>query len=293
MINNISAKVIKDSISNNAGTNIITLELCYPKFIQAELNTHRAVVKNACSSRAIKSDRIIDDNPFIPTEVGINKPGMSANEFLQGKELEEFQIEWLELLNFMENRVSHFKTKYNAHKQTINRLLEPWMMSKGVFTATLDSWKHVLLLRDSKYAQPEFRELAKKIREAINSSIPQVLEQGEWHLPYVDSKEAGEDNVNIKISASCIAQVSYRKLDTSIEKALDIFDKLNLLSKDKNNPPHISPVQHICLNYSIDNFKNMLNPRNYYAEFGLDFIQCSKFIETNNLLVRPDFKVCK
>ena len=42
-----------------------------------------------------------------------------------------------------------------------------------------------------------------------------------------------------KISASCCAQVSYRKLDTSIEKALEIYDKLFSGAK-----PHLSPVEH-------------------------------------------------
>ena len=42
-----------------------------------------------------------------------------------------------------------------------------------------------------------------------------------------------------KVSASCCAQVSYRRLDTSIEKALEIYEKL--FSGPK---PHLSPVEH-------------------------------------------------
>jgi hypothetical protein len=45
-----------------------------------------------------------------------------------------------------------------------------------------------------------------------------------------------------QVSASCCAQVSYRKCDDSIEKAEAVFDKLNIGSKTK--PAHASPTTH-------------------------------------------------
>ena len=45
----------------------------------------------------------------------------------------------------------------------------------------------------------------------------------------------------LKISASCCAQVSYRKNDPSIEKAEVIFDRLI-----NSVPVHASPVEHQC-----------------------------------------------
>ena len=48
------------------------------------------------------------------------------------------------------------------------------------------------------------------------------------------------------ISASCAGQVSYRKLDDSLEKAKKIYDMLNLPSEGlyPENPPHFSPTEH-------------------------------------------------
>ncbi len=288
----ISAKVIKDSIGDTPyptyNTRLITLEIEYPKFLQAQLNTHRNAAKNAASSRAMPM-KVAMENLFVPTVVGKNKPGMVATEYLEGIELESFQKDWIDLKDYVYSWALDMANKYSVHKQTINRVLEPFMMSKGVFTATFKYWKHVIGLRKHLDAQPEFYELADLIEKAIYASEPQRLKQGQWHLPYVDSVEAGEKDVNIKVSASCIAQVSYRKLDDSLEKALSIFDKLNLISDDPDNHPHISPVQHVSVFYpnkysfNEDVLGGTHSDKPYYAEF-VNYIQCSKFIENLNKL---------
>lgn len=276
-----SANVVKDSVFN--GTRIITVEATYPKFLQAELNTHRMISKNAASSRAQPTESF-SKNIFVPIHVGINKAGMSANEFLSGEDLENFQNDWMEIYKETLQSAEYLKEKYNAHKQLVNRLLEPFNMTKGIFTGSFNSWNHVLDLRDHLDAQPEIQDLAKQIKQSIELSVPQKLKNGEWHLPYVESKVAGKNQENLKISASCIAQVSYRKLDDSIEKALSIFDKLNLLNDDKSVKKHISPVQHICLaNKSLNDFDFY---KKYNAEMGEDFIQASKFIENDNSLIK-------
>ena len=62
------------------------------------------------------------------------------------------------------------------------------------------------------------------------------FQDGYWHpdteVPLADA---------VKISTSCVAQVSYRKLDDSLEKASKIYDMLNLPSSGgvfSDNPPH-------------------------------------------------------
>ncbi len=58
-----------------------------------------------------------------------------------------------------------------------------------------------------------------------------VAGANEWHVPYYadgkwsfDSEDTLEDA--LAISSSCCAQVSYRRLDDSLEKARDIFNRL-------------------------------------------------------------------
>jgi thymidylate synthase ThyX len=109
-------------------------------------------------------------------------------------------------------------------------------------------------LRAHADAQPEIHELAVKMFAAYNASNPQALQPGEWHVPYVrtdrsiidnslcyydnngDDLDAEEARV---ISASCCAQVSYRKNDDSYEKAHKIFKQLI-----ESQPCHASPVEH-------------------------------------------------
>ena len=283
----IKAKVIKDSIYN--GTRIITIEAEYPKFLQAELNTHRQLVKNASSARAIPTAYFIE-SPFVPTKVGVNCAGMSAKAYLEGNQLKEFQQDWLNIYSNIKHQVGELQTKYNTHKQLTNRLLEAFAYSKGIFTGTLETWKHVLQLRAHKDAQPEIQELAERIKEAIEGSTPQMLQYGEFHLPYVDSVEAGDDEINIKLSISQIAQVSYRKLDDSVDKALAIFNKLHLLDHSPENPPHISPCQHVMQALGMDDTSDWLfdkfhnDGKKYYAEMGENFVQVAKFIENDKSL---------
>ena len=75
------------------------------------------------------------------------------------------------------------------------------------------------------------RDMAEVMLEAKQKSCAKELEPGMWHTPYYGegywgclSPDSLEDA--LAISASCCAQVSYRKLDDSLEKAKDIFAKL-------------------------------------------------------------------
>lgn len=273
----IKAEVIKDSSYENS--RLITVRLTYPRIILAELNTHRALTKNTSSSRALPFEsmlkRMEEGEVFIPTQVGLNKSGMQADTYLTGDDLHSFQLDWFKIFKSVAKKAVKLKNKYNVHKQTINRLLEPWMYTVSTVTATLDSWNHVIWLRNHEASQPEFQELAAKIKQAISESKPQILHFNQWHLPYVDSVEAGDNFENVKISVSCCCQTSYRKNDSSPEKALAIFEKLNLNSTDINNPPHVSPSYHVAQASSIDNE----NLAKLHTEFGDKWIQFGKLLE--------------
>jgi hypothetical protein len=121
------------------------------------------------------------------------------------------------------------------HKQVANRILEPWQVMKVVCTSM--EWDNFFTLRDHPDAQPEIRELAYRMKQALLGSTPNVLEEGHWHLPYADANLPVK--TALKVSASCCAQVSYRKLDDSIEKAERIFDMLI-----KADVMHASPLEH-------------------------------------------------
>jgi hypothetical protein len=108
-------------------------------------------------------------------------------------------------------------------------------MNKAVFSTT--EMENFLELRLHKDADPHIHELARCVNDAFNDSSPKLVLPGQWHLPYAE--DILDLDTAIKVSASCCAQVSYRKLDTSIEKAIDIYDKLV-----SGEPVHASPFEH-------------------------------------------------
>lgn len=267
----ISAKIIADSIDPN-GHRITTFELEYPRFIHAEFMTHRVFSRNAASSRAIpvsKAIELIRENTAMPIHWGKNQPGMSAKEECNNpitlpsgniSALDSYYTRedwWYEARDDAILR-AEFYNQAGYHKQIVNRLLEPFTHIKVVMTTTeLDNF---FWLRRHPDAQPEIQELAEKMWQACNSSFVAVLMPGDWHLPYygqgfwkasgyvditqdditdLDGKRGHSLQDAIAISASCCAQVSYRKNDDSLEKAKAVYKRLV-----ESTPVHASPFEH-------------------------------------------------
>lgn len=250
----IKARVIADSITTN-GERMTTMEIEYPRFILAELNTHRMLSKNSASSRAIPVKAMheqIKAAPAGPVFWGKNQAGMQAKEQLIENDLEDAKFIWQRAMQDALHWAWALSDRVGLHKQIANRVTEPWMTMKTVISGT--EWANLYYLRDHPDAQPEFADLASKMHEAHKNSIPQLLYPGEWHVPYVNSYRSlinnellysdgqGDDLTAQEaciISASCCAQVSYRKNDDTLAKAQKIFDQLI-----KSKPAHASPVEH-------------------------------------------------
>ena len=75
-----AAEILADTIAP-CGVRLTTFKVTFPRFILAEFNTHRALSRNAASSRAIPVRRLLEQverEPFIPEHWGANEPGMQA-----------------------------------------------------------------------------------------------------------------------------------------------------------------------------------------------------------------------
>lgn len=254
------AKVITHSQAPN-GEELITMEIELHRFILPEFNTHRVFSRNFQSSRAVPIKKMIEqvrNNPAIPVHFGKNQRGMVAEEALTGDQLEAAKAWWL---------ISAQDAAYNAeymdfigiHKQVVNRVLEPYMWTKGVVTATKEGFEGFFKLRCHRDAQPEIQALAFAMKDALEASVLTQLDYGDYHLPYIidhlanrqEAQSTGRylDNESaVKIATSCTAQVSYRSLDQSLDKALKIYDMLNLPVNGAypEDPPHFSPTEHVA-----------------------------------------------
>lgn len=258
------AVIIADSISPD-GIRITTFHLRYWRALHSELMTHRVFSRNAGSSRARPSKAIIEqvrNAPWGPIYWGSNKPGMQAGAELE-HDIKIVAIDEWEYAARLAAVQAENLLRLGAHKQIVNRLLEPFTYIDVVVTAT--DFANWFALRDHPDAQPEIQELARMMREAYTNSTPQLLQLGEWHLPYinndVDSVAAynyckkgrltrdepnHEEILTIlrKISVARCARVSYKAFDgthSPIEKDIELFDKL--LS---SQPLHASPAEHIA-----------------------------------------------
>ena len=246
-----NAKVVLDSITE-AGDRLTTMEVTFPRFVLAEFNTHRVFSRNSASSRAIPFEKQlarIRNDPFIPIYWGKNQPGMQASVELEGAEREIAIEDWLKA---RDDVVGHALELYHAgvHKQTVNRLLEPWMWHTVIVTAT--EWSNFFALRANEMAQPEIRVIAEKMKELYNASEPHLIREGEWHMPYIQPNELtwaqeypGEAG---KISAARCARVSYLTHDGKRDLDADL-----MLYKRLVEGGHMSPLEHVATPHLVDN----------------------------------------
>jgi thymidylate synthase ThyX len=256
----ISAEIILDSI-NRDGNRITTFKLVYPRFIHAEIMTHRVFSRNAASSRAIPTKKMIErvrESPAVPCEWGTNNSGMQSKELMSDEDAKACLEIWERAREAAIGEMIKMKN-YNPHKQIINRLIEPWLNIEVVCTAT--EWDNFYALRDHEDAQPEFRELAKAMRAAHKSSTPIDRNWGEWHIPFIKQDEEDIDIYDkLKISTARCARVSYLNTDgeNDIEKDYALHDRLV-----GTKPVHASPTEHQAVALRSGEFRNFQGWQQY------------------------------
>lgn len=240
----IDVKVIADSINPDTGKRITTLAIKIPRIILSEHNTHRSLSRNFSSSRAIPAKKLRKEaweHPFVPIYWGANKSGMSADQQLTGFNLSMAKFSW-KLAGKFAVMFHKMMELVGVHKQTCNRIIEPWMSVVGTITST--EWDNFLRLRYDRNAQPEIIVLAKKIHDAIKASEPTVPENG-IHLPFIDEEERRTFPIDqlIKISVARCCRTSYANC---LGKKSQPEEDIKLYHRLLGNG-HFSPFEHIAL----------------------------------------------
>lgn len=106
-------------------------------------------------------------------------------------------------------------------------------------------------------AEIHIMDLAEKIYDATNESIPKQLKAGEWHIPFEDKIILTKDDESdyivsnvfksiptaVKISVAMAAKTSYTVIGTekgiNYETLVELHDRLLV-----QDPPHSSPMEH-------------------------------------------------
>lgn len=256
-LDTITARVLADSV-NPAGIRLTTMEWTYPRFIHAEIMTHRQLSRNSASSRAIPLQKMIErvmENPVFPLHWGKNQKGMQATAELSLEQKLLAAHDWL-YARAEAVRYARRLEDIGLHKQIGNRLLEPWMWITVIVSAT--NFENLFALRCHPDAEPHFQYLADKARTALDCSLPKAINWGGWHLPLfgfvydkfgnridiAGDEEVVQDSFGLypqKISAARCARVSYLTHEgkRNVEEDIVLYERLA-----SHRPMHASPLEH-------------------------------------------------
>jgi len=263
-----STRILKDSIAP-CGKRLTTWELTYPRFVHAELMTHRLFSRNAASSRAIPIEKLIErveQDPAMPVFWGKNQKGMQAEVEMSPAERALAETRWLHARDLAVAECRKL-AELGVHKQLANRIIEPWMFITVILSATeFDNWFH---LRNHRMAQPEIAWVAKDMWKKNATATPTPLAAGEWHLPLTDGTEFGFEEALKKVSVGRCARVSYLTHEGKRDPAEDIklHDRLSA-GPASGDPGHWSPFEHIAQALATpERSGNFIGWKQYRKEF--------------------------
>jgi thymidylate synthase ThyX len=246
----ISAEVVADSLSPQ-GERLPSLLVTMPRIILAELNTHRMLSKNSASSRAIPFEKMwssVVNNPYIPMAWQKEHKGMQGTEYwtdeMFGDNNPMLVTEVLKslYLKHMDEALisSKLMHKVGANKQTINRLLEPFMYHTVLISGT--EWENFFSLRCPQY------KLGEKIyRSEIDCMVANQL----------NGTKFGDSDNHLPKELNQFSKVDWLKMNTGqaeihmMATAEAIWDAMN-----ESTPKQLQPGEwHIPFENRIDNDK--------------------------------------
>lgn len=286
---------------------LTTFELYYPRVaIHEEFLTHRAISRNASSSRAVSTANMIRQvklDPVMPARWGVAGKGMVDGGPMT-KEGEEAAIKmWLKARDEAVAMVGSMETlTEKPHKQITNTILRPWEHITVVASGT--EWANFFALRRDSSAKPEFQKLANQMYEAMKTAETQDLKVGEWHLPFIELHELDAlhdaegqfDKYNEilnqlkKVSAARCARTSFKNGVTrpiSFEDDLKLYDRLC-----NSGLIHASPLEHVA---QVDDYKIYQDGKKLKVEWSHPnlhgnfegFNQLRKFLPNENITKMP------
>lgn len=272
----ISAVILADSLAPS-GARLTTWELKFPRRpVHDELMTHRMFSRNAASSRAIPTEKLINQvlhQPALPNWVGANKAGMQADEELSPEERAEYLCD----LRGLANQAAAFAARWagRVHKQHVNRYLEPWQQYTMIVSAT--DFDNFFKLRTDKMAQPEIRELADAMYDIYHSTRPMSRshridndQKDCWHLPLISAREYADNPIDLlrQVSVARCARVSYLTHDGKRDLTEDVRLFNRLLSAGHWSPfEHVAEANTACKSWVYSgNFRGWIQWRKTFEE---------------------------
>lgn len=244
----ISAKILADSVNGHC-CRLTTFLITYPRFIHAEVMTHRVFSRNAASSRAIPFRKMADstyDVPAWPEKWGAEQKGMNmGNEIATPTRA---QIRLSRLLGIVYQGIVDLQGETGLHKSILNRYLEPWSHITTLLTGTDTGFANFFMLRANPNADATFQVLAYRMLHEYMQSRPEGKEWGEWHMPEFENAPWTHDPyINLRMAVARCARLSYLTHEGVYDPEADVamHDRLR-------DNKHWSPFEH-CAQAGEDN----------------------------------------
>jgi hypothetical protein len=268
------ARTLADSISPD-GVRLTTLEARFPRFILAEMNTHRVFSRNSASSRAIPTEKLIaqvEEDPFVPATFNKRVTGMGIGTEADEAVAAIARHAWFEGSDYAVDVAKRLNV-LGLDKSRVNRVLEPFMWHTAIISST--EWWNFFALRcppgdkpDKDFpAQWEMQQIAILMRNAMKASTPQSLDYGWWHLPLVtdeelqnlcDIRQTGSSELIVEaernwcmVSSRRTARVSFDKHTESEPPSVSVNKAGQLVSGG-----HWSPTEHCARPIHPDDCKD-------------------------------------
>jgi thymidylate synthase ThyX len=252
----ISAEIIADSIIH--GHRLITYVLTYPRFIHAELMTHRVFSRNSASSRAIPFEKMIKsvhEDPFIPIAWQKDHKGMQGTEYVTNEEeIKELKELWLQAAD---RAIWHAKSlnEEGLTKQLCNRILEPFLWHTVIVTAS--EWDNFFELRCPKYQWQE-GSIFKSWEDLVSDSFEKGASR-DWvddleNTPLIERLQHSTSGAEIHIQA--LAEAMWDAKNESTPKELK-EGEWHIPFGDRMNTDdlHDYGIAELDNNYDIDALK--------------------------------------
>lgn len=226
--------VTKEPPNGGSFSRVSTLRLHYGRGILPQLMMHRVFSRSSASSRALPTARLGGGSaaftPYFTTEQR-GMQGVPASQEV----VEAATAIWGETYQYVAQQVGRLEA-LGVHRQHRNRLIEPFIMVDTVVTAT--DWDNFFTLRLADDSQPEINELARLMKEALDSSTPKI---SPFHTPYGSGTALADAT---KKSAAHCAYVSYAK---DLDKSPDDLEKIDRFSRRLYDDSHMGPFEHAAV----------------------------------------------
>ena len=311
----ISAEIIADSIDER-GNRLTSLLITFPRFILAEVNTHRMLSKNTSSSRAIPFNKMVEaveNNPFIPIAWQKEHKGMQGSEYITNPKAifcreNDWRVASYKAIEMAKNLNADYRYEDGdgITKQLCNRLLEPFMWTTMLITGSKEGWQNFFELRCPQYQTPVSQtiEPQKSWKDLMdNHSNPvneKILEDNKDNILFKLQHNKGQAEIHMMtlaeeiydaVNESTPKQLQAGEWHIPFEDKINIETIKNLTSKPPMGHPEedSSYLEAIWYGDIIDNIikiSTAMAARTSYTVIGEEKeIDYSKMIELHDRLL--------